>query len=274
MTHNEFREARNAGIPTIAFVDQEVLTFKKVFDSQPAGSVVLTFLAMDSPEKTFAFIREIIDAGTNNAIIPFDKVSKVRELLKRQLASMFGELLSSRDNPIKTEIKDILSEVMTLRHEMSQNQTVDHRFLTVIRFLVDDKNNYYRHFIEHTVGPIDTAVDPLLKAKTFEEFARLARIDMSVMTDDKDPEARVKEAMVGHDMLFASEQVWGVPRAPGERPPIAHYSCLRGNRAVLNRTAVEKLSWHHEQLRLAAGNAPEPNKVPEDTARKLTDSQH
>ena len=32
-----FRILATPGYPTIAFVDQEVLTFKKVFDSQPAA---------------------------------------------------------------------------------------------------------------------------------------------------------------------------------------------------------------------------------------------
>ncbi|NLZ62146.1 MAG: DUF4062 domain-containing protein [Acholeplasmataceae bacterium] len=258
VTHNEFREARASGIPTIAFVDQEVLTFKKVFDSQKSDTIPPVFPGMEAPEKTFRFIQEIIDAGTNNAIIAFGKVSEARGHLKRQLASMFGELLSSRYDPIKAEIKDILSEVITLRHELSKNQAVDYRLLTATRFLLDDKHKYYRDFIEYTVGPIETAVEQLLKAKTFEEFARLARTEIKVVPDDNNQGIQLRDLMEGGDMIFAHSGM-GMPSAPGERSSTTYYICFRGNRAMLNRAALEKLSWHHEQLRLKVGSRPEPN---------------
>lgn len=253
VTHNEFRAAREHGIPTIAFVDHEVLSFKKVYDVSRENNLRPPFPGMEAPEKTFGFVQEIMDAGTNNAILVFGKVSEARELLKKQLASMFGDLISSRAAPIKGEIKDILSEVMTLRHELSQAQSIDHRFRATIRFLVDDRNDYYRHFIEHTFGPIDTAVRLLLDNPDFASFVEAAGIQLKEFADDAAFSVAEKDALAQHELTYGSTSPWGAPEEPGMAPPAARFVCLRGKKAIVNAEAMAKLKYHHEQLRLSVG---------------------
>src|ERR1035437_8379388 len=49
VTHNEFRSARENRIPFILLVDQEVLSFKRVWDGCPDNAKPQAFPGMDNP---------------------------------------------------------------------------------------------------------------------------------------------------------------------------------------------------------------------------------
>jgi hypothetical protein len=118
ITHNEFRVARQQGIPVFCLVEREVLAYRQVYDSN-AGQSTLSFPGMDAPKDTFAFIVEVTNAPTNNAILEFASTADARHHVKKQLAHLFWDLLTRGGDSIKAEVRDVLAEVKALRHSLS-----------------------------------------------------------------------------------------------------------------------------------------------------------
>lgn len=185
ITQNESRVARTKGIPLISLVDQEVLTFKRVHDASTAGSAV--FPGMDHPEKTFVFIQETMDSPLNNGVLAFSNVSDARDHLKHQLAHLVGDLLRNRFDPLKAEIKDVLSEIATLRHELTAQKDKDfspQKFLRAMRFLLDDEHKSFRDLLEHICESLDSAIPILLRSKTFDEFLKSTGADVQILDEE------------------------------------------------------------------------------------------
>lgn len=251
VTHNEFCTARESKIPVICLVDPEVLSFKKVYDASSTSDGAM-FPGMDVPQKTFSFIRDIIESGQNNAILPFSNVSHARELLKKQLAFIFGDLLASRYDPLKAEVKDILAEVMAMRKELSRkDSTFDQRMVVALRFLVDDDNSAYKHLIEQTLGPIDTVINDLLDSESFDVFLEKTGITLEIEPVEFDLKNKGKEGYT-----FMSERIWGRRKPDQEKPSLASFACNPTNKKLLlNPNAKEMFDRKHERFRLATGQA-------------------
>jgi hypothetical protein len=171
VTHNEFRAARDAKIPVLSLVEQEVLSFKRVFDESVGQGAKASFPGMDRPDKTFGLIQEIADSPYNNGILPFNSTTEAREILKKQLAHLFSALLRNRFDPLKYDIKDILSELKTLRHELIKDDNREAQlFLVATRYLVDDSRKKFRTFVEYLSGSIEKAVPQIIKSDSLEDF--------------------------------------------------------------------------------------------------------
>ncbi len=115
ITHNEFRTTRERKLPIIFLVNDEVQSFKRVYDiNENNGS--MTFPGMDHPAKLFQLIQEFTDSESNNGFVTYNNVQSAKQNLKKQIAHIVGELLTKGFDPVKGEIKNILSEITTLRH--------------------------------------------------------------------------------------------------------------------------------------------------------------
>jgi hypothetical protein len=170
ITHNEYRIARDQRVPSIFLVDQEVLSYKKLFDANEDG-VPIPVPGMDSPQEVFSFCREIMDSPINNGILPFSNLSEARLHVKRQLAHLFGDLLTVRFDPVRSGMNDILSEIKVLRHELNDEHSKDSvRFLKTVQFLLEGTNSLYKTLAESLCGTIDNAAPHLLTSLTFEDF--------------------------------------------------------------------------------------------------------
>lgn len=205
ITHNEFRTARDNKIPVVCLVDNEALTFKRIYDANSKTKQPGTFPGMKDPQKTFAFIQEITDSAVNNGILRFSNVSEAREHLKKQLAHIFGDLLRSRFDPLKAEVRDVLAEIRTLRHELLENKGVNPRpYLKTIRFFLDDENERYVTLIAHVSRDIETAVPVILKSKTFSEFIKKVGVELEIKkTVPEVKHARDSEVVKGTEYYYA-----------------------------------------------------------------------
>jgi len=74
-----------------------------------------TFDLMDHPKLTFGLIDEITSAKSYNGLIAFNNVEEARTALKLKIANFVGESLSQVISPMRSDIKDILAEIGTLR---------------------------------------------------------------------------------------------------------------------------------------------------------------
>lgn len=182
VTHNEFRTARSRKIPVICLVDRETIAFKRIYDANISNDPIPSFPGMDAPQKTFEFTNEFINSDVNNGFLEFGNVSEVRSHLKRQLAHLFGELLRSRFDPLKVEIQDVLSEIKTLRHELLKDTKSNYLpLLRSYRFMLHDKNEYFRELSEAMFGNIDDAIPVLIKSQKFDDIIEKSGFKLEIV---------------------------------------------------------------------------------------------
>lgn len=258
VTHNEFLNARDHHIPVVTLVDQEVLSYKRVYDAHPTERKPDCFPGMDDPPNSFRLVQEIMDAPVNNGILAYGNVTDARQHVKRQIAHIFGELLANAFNPLNSGIKDVISEIKTLRHELSGGSQPDFRFLSAIRYLVDDGNNDLRKLIEHTVGPIDTAIPSIFAATAFDDFLQRNGFTLDLVADSDDP----KGFFEGHDLEYGSSRAVGVRRTPEEKPLLAHWGVSRQRKVIMNAVCKEVFDRTFDRMKKITGV---PNKTSEAT---------
>jgi len=153
VTENEYESTVQNKKPIITIVDEEVLSFKKVFELE-SNDKKPNFPDMDNPKQTFKFINKINSSPLNNGLLPFGNVEEAQSLIKKQLALLFGFLLEEKFDNLKSDISDVLSEIKTLRHiiENEENYNPDqkkvtHDYQRGLRILIDNENRFiYRLF--------------------------------------------------------------------------------------------------------------------------------
>jgi hypothetical protein len=181
VTHNEFRTSREKKVPVIFLVSEEVMSFKKVYDVNE-NITELTFPGMENPTMIFQVIREFSESKTNNGLIQFTNVQSAKSNLKKQLAHIFGDLLKKQFDPAKGEIKDILSEITTLRHILLKNeQDIARKFSNAFRFLLEEENIYLKEITETISDSLEEGVPKLIESNNFHEFLQSYDVDIKIM---------------------------------------------------------------------------------------------
>ena len=184
VTHNEFKTARENKIPVIFLVSEEVLSFKRVFEVN-SKTDDLNFPGMEDPSKLFQFVREFSESEINNGLLQFSTAQSAKIVLKKQLAHIFGDLLNKHFDPIKSEIKDILSEITTLRHILlKKDQDVARQFASALRFLLNEENKLLKEVSETISGSMEEAVQNLLDSLTFLNYLESKQIQFKNLDND------------------------------------------------------------------------------------------
>ncbi len=179
VTHNEFKTAIKNKVPVIFLVDKEMLSFLKIFESNDGK---INIPGVEDPSKSFGFIREFVSLEINNGIVPFSNTQSAKENLKKQLAHIFGDLLKTKFDPIKNEIKDILSEVTTIKHVLLKNEKqFAQAFLNIFRHLLDEKNRYLKVLCETISGSLETASKDLSDSATFTKYFEQYNIEIRLV---------------------------------------------------------------------------------------------
>lgn len=186
VTHNEFLTIRERNIPLITIADQEVMSYKRVFDANKGLKTTPTFPGMDSPADTFNLVKSIMASHINNGIITYTTASDARKNLKSQIAHLFHELLSDQFNPLNSHIQDVLSEVKTLRHELLKNKGEEPiAYLQTMKWLLDsrDHGKHYSDLAKSLHGGLDVAVPIMLKTSSFDEFVNMSGYKIDIATE-------------------------------------------------------------------------------------------
>jgi hypothetical protein len=247
VTHREFRTAREYKIPVFSFIDSQVLSYKVIFDANPD---VLVFPGMDNPRQTFALIDEIKDADSiNNGFQSLSTVADARQRLKAQLAHFFGALLQAKMDPVKQEVKDILSEIKTLRHELKGDLKGERKgeavqFLKAIRFLLDDDNRNYRQLVECFYETLDMAIPTLIVSASFDEFIETTTGKLPQIGDVPAAEDRSKERP------YSSLTMATIEDPDVTKDDALVYAVMKPDgHLVINETGYNYLQGLHKQLR-------------------------
>ncbi len=185
ITHNEFRAIREKKLPVIFLVSEEVLSFKRVYDANTNNSDLL-FPGMENPSNIFNFIREFSESEINNGLVQYSNVQSAKQNLKKQLAHIVGDLLKKYFDPVKGEIKDILSEITTLRHMLLKNeQDVARRFASAFRFLLNEENEYLKDITEIASGSLEAGVPELLINPNLKAYLASKHFQVKVFSTEE-----------------------------------------------------------------------------------------
>lgn len=250
VTHNEFRNAKKLNIPIITIVDQEVLSFKRVYDANIDTPEKQKFPSMDSPSDTFSFIQEIMQSSLNNGILPFKIASDASNNLKKQMAHMFGDLLTRKHNPVKLQMNDILSEIKTLRHELLKDRGNEPlKYLKATRFLLTetDENHDLKTFSEALLGSFDDSVQKLIQSDSFDNFTKNigATIEITekpiILSEFKDSDGLI--TLVGR-------VISSVDKSVVERK-LAKWAVMKKKRVIMNHIAKNTFNASYDTFRKA-----------------------
>lgn len=213
VTHKEFLRAKEEGIPIISFIENEVLTFKQVYDTDPSSTLWDKFSKMDNPRATFDLIDRIKASPTFNSCIRFTSAGDAKRLLKLQIADFVGERLNETIRPMKSDVQDVLAEVKAIRQELQSKATSGNvnKYARALRFLLSDKVAGFRKFIELVFFDIDAAMPHLMKAIDLQALLGDAKWKLEINNDmnfphrvaeSKDALMRFNYASMGDDRFY------------------------------------------------------------------------
>jgi hypothetical protein len=247
ITHNEFHSAKEHKIPIISLIEHEVMSFKRVYDANVSKGIEQIFPGMDSPTNTFSFIQAIMSSPLNNGILQFSTATDARQHLKKQLALLFGDLLSRKFDPVKGQLYDVLSEVKTLRHELLKDKGPEPiQYLRATRLLLDDKREYrqYGDFIKCISMNIEEAIPKLIVNDTFDDFIKsyggtLMLIDKVPNFDELEGQKRAVNFVIE---AYPSEM---------EKGSIGFYSISENNHITVNDKAKKYFDNVHIEFKKA-----------------------
>jgi hypothetical protein len=242
VTHREFKTAQEHSVPSITFIEPQVLTYKEVYDSAPENMMWDAFPHMDHPRRTFQLIEEVGLASTYNAILPFNNVADAKRKLKMQIADFVGTYLQDGTRPFRSEFKDLLAELKTLRNQISHSgrTTVKQReetrqYLQTMRFLLDERNSDYRKFLQGLSGDIDAALPSVMKAKSFEDLMSCLGLTAEIHED-----AAFQEYMKDRwQELKITGATYGV---------FGGYATTRDKRVLITPSQIEKFDGTQKSL--------------------------
>ncbi|MEG0931768.1 DUF4062 domain-containing protein [Algoriella sp.] len=181
ITHKEFRTTKDKGIPIIFLINEEVQSFKKIYEANKENSETLNLPGMDSPSKLFSFVDEFTSSNSNNGYLTYNNVQSAKLNLKKQLAHIFADLLTKEFDQTRNEIKDILSEITTLRHMLIKDeQDVARKFSVAFRFLLNEENRYLKDVTEVVAGSLEEGLPTLLKQAKLSEFLEHYNVDFKI----------------------------------------------------------------------------------------------
>lgn len=182
VTHSEFLEAKKLRKPIYTLVHKEVLSFKKVYDTNEQSEV--NFPGMDQPTKTFGFIDEIINYDINNAILSFQNSDEAKQLIKKQLAELFFTLLTQRFIHLEDRIIEIQSEIETIRSKVweSEEETAWQN-VTARKFLLAPRNDILNFLLETLCGSVEHGLQEMLKFPSFDKFLSNIQITLTEIED-------------------------------------------------------------------------------------------
>jgi hypothetical protein len=187
VTHKECLAAKEASIPTITLVEQQVLHYKEVFDASPEADIWSTFSRMDRPSSTFKLIDDISSSEIFNGLIPFASAVDAKEKLKLQIADFVGERLGETISPMSKQIKDVLAEIKTLRNQIAHgpgDAGDTKKYLAATRFLLNDNASEYRKLLEKIFGDIDFAVSKIWSLPDFLQVIEQAGFTCETVPND------------------------------------------------------------------------------------------
>lgn len=185
ITHNEFKTAREQNIPVIFLINEETISFQKVFNTN-IEKKDLKLPGMENPAKVFSFIKEFTDSEINNGTVSYTTMQSAKNNLKQQIAHLFGDLLRKQFDSEQNNLKDILTQITTLKHALLKNEEdFTNTFAFTFRMLLDDVNNYLKDLCEEIYETVEKGATAILKFDTFDDFLKNKNVDVIIKSTEE-----------------------------------------------------------------------------------------
>lgn len=205
VTHGEFRTLHSRKVPIVTLVEKDVLTYKHLLEANRGTTIDCP--GMDRPSDTCGLVDEIGASQYNNGIHEFHQLSDARRIIRQQFGHIFGRLLRERYDPLRTDIKDILASIATLRDDLQQQRSdpSSNRFLRASRELLEDDCVHYKKLLTQLLETFDGAVHAILEAEDFDSLVAKTGLtveivdNMRYMFEDRDERQRFAEMWGFHD---------------------------------------------------------------------------
>jgi hypothetical protein len=266
VTHQEYRTARNAGLPMFCLVDKEVLAFDRVF-TQNTGLAGVRFPAeMDNPRGTFGFLNEVRSHETNNGILAFENVTDACDVLTTQLAHFFGDLLAKHHEPRADQFREVLAEIAQLREDVlrgsrqpgSAPSPDPAQFVQATELMASGTYQQLRSFLVPLSGGIVEAVTDLLSHDTLDAYFASKTISPTITDEDsllEMPNTSEREAFMrvrACAWFMVPENVAReTPQQRGQPGPmaVARFRISRDNAVSMNQAAHRYLAFCYSSVR-------------------------
>jgi len=183
ITHNEYKTAKEHHLPLIFLVHDKVMSAKTFYEKNVENADKLNFDGMDRPAETFNFLNEFIASSTNNGFIVYHNISDAKVSLKKQLAHLFGELLTRIHNPVAEDVKSILSEIRALSHTLikDKDEKADAKqYSQVLTFFSRGNNTIFSRLVETVTGNLDESIEIMLNTDTLTKFLEKYRVELII----------------------------------------------------------------------------------------------
>ena len=224
----------------IVFVEAEVLHFEKVYNQNKDNRTV--FPNMDNAERTFALLQKVRSAPNRNGILPFATAADVRELLKKQFATLFADLLKENGNPSKNALDEIVSEVKTIREALATKKAPDLRYRAAIRFLLSEKHKTFSDFLRAISEDFDVLIPNIYEADDLQSFLKTIKMPCKVEAI-KDISLIFKKKAIRHAASFPYFGCDDCPSGP------AGYAIGINGEVFMNQPALQSLSYAYSELK-------------------------
>ena len=148
------------------------------------------------------------------------------------------------------DIKNILTEIKTLRHELTPGTEKNAPFfMRAVRFLLDQQNREYREIVEKLFDTLEDGVPVLLDSRTFSIFVEQATDRVpEVVPISTYPEA--KAYIQSRSAEFKYSFYGGSPELP-DFVPATLFAITRDGRVLVNKAAFNDLEQLHEKFQRA-----------------------
>jgi Domain of unknown function (DUF4062) len=243
-THGEFRTLHSRKVPIVTLVEKDVLTIKHLLEANRGAAIDCP--GMDRPSDTCALVDEIGSSQYNNGIHEFHQLSDARRIVSQQFGHIFGRLLRERYDPLRTDIKDILASIATLRDDLQQQRSdpISNRFLRASRELLEDDCVHYKKLLTQLLQTFDRAVHAILEAEDFDGVISKTGLTVEIVDStahifgDRDvPRQRFAEA-------------WGVHERSGQ--PFGMGYSVTTTHILLTEPTRDQFRANHLRIRSAA----------------------
>lgn len=250
VTQQEYRTLLSQRVPVVSLVERDLFASKSIYDASENREAV-TFPGMDRPASTFAFLNEIMASPFNNGVSEFRHVSEVRNYVKAQLAHIFGDLLRRRSEADSSEMRDILSAIASLRHEMlsGRSEPSSNRFLRASRALLEDSSKNYKQFLTSFFRSFDPAVQAVIEHETFDDLMGAHKVSIVLRPDTES----FQEWVQANATTWAS--MWGIS-SPGSAQngvfQYGGYAALQGGGVAMTESVLTLFRANHLAIRAQA----------------------
>ena len=216
---------------------------------------------MTNATRTFALIDEVGSQPENNAWLSYQGAAEACDALRQQLAHYVGRLLRTTNDPVQSQINDVLAQVIAMRGELKLSQPESagpEPYVRAATILLTDSYKQLRTLMTAISKGVEAGVRDLLRWPTLTEYLK-ARSDPVIASEapfainagtssDKEDQRTASWFLTSEDFLSGHLSNDGDLAKQYE----AHFVVYRDGRVEMNNAARRYFEFVYSSARAMA----------------------